>query len=196
MTGKESKPDRSRGVRSHTADGAPPSEVKASEQAVWSLEVNQWYGTVMTSPSAAPSTANARSLLLPYTITLFIALAALHTVIVATGGEITLLIGALTAVIAVGIAVWVWRNYRALTHVRFGVVIAHAVAFAAVTSSFNGHAMIRTYAIGSDSAGFDAAAQNLLATPWFGATLVMSTLWGIALLVHLLGLILARGWQD
>lgn len=160
------------------------------------LELFYWYSTYMNTPSTAQSTVNARSLLLPYTLGLITAMLIIQAVIALTGGEVTVLAGALTAVVAIGIAAWLWRNYRRLTHVRFGVAIAHAIAFVTVTSSFNLHAVVRTTTLGAGGGGFEAAAQNLLATPWFGATLVMSAAWGLGLLLHLTGVVLGRGWED
>ena len=150
----------------------------------------------MTTHSEAHTAINARSLLLPYALTLIAAMVLVQAVIALTGGEVTVLAGALTALVAVGIAVWLWRSYRGLTHVRFGVVIAHTLAFATVTTSFNVHAVVRTVALGSSEGGLKAAAQDLLATPWFGATLVMSAVWGLGLIVHLTGSVLGRGWED
>jgi hypothetical protein len=149
-----------------------------------------------TTRPEARTAVNARSLLLPYLLTLFTAMVLIQVVIAMTGGEVTVLAGALTALVAVGIAAWLWRNYRTLTHVRFGVAIAHGIAFAAVTTSFNAHAVLRTMLLGSGDGGSDAAARDLLATPWFGATLVMSAAWGLGLLIHLTGSVLGRGWED
>lgn len=149
----------------------------------------------MTTTTEPAPTVNARALLLPYTLVLMGAMALVQLVIALTGGEITVLAGALTALVAIGIAAWLARHYRRLTHVRFGLAIAHAVAFAAVTTSFNAHAALRAMSLGADG-GLDAAAQSLLATSWFGATLVMSAAWGLGLLVHLTGSVLGRGWED
>ena len=95
-----------------------------------------------------------------------------------------------------GIAVWLWRNLTALKRVRFGVVIAHAIAFVTVTTSFNLHAILRVMFLGFEVDGAGDAARTLLESSWFGATLVMSALWGLGLLVHLLGSVLGRGWED
>lgn len=147
--------------------------------------------TLQTSPSA-----NARTLLLPYALGLVIAMAIVQIVIAATGGEITILAGILTAVVAVGIVVWLWRNLRPLRRVRFGVAIAHAIAFVAVTTSYNLHAIIRLMA----ESGVDRTASDVLHSAlggsWFGVTLVMSSLWGLGLLIHLIGSVLGRGWED
>lgn len=143
-----------------------------------------------------PSSVNARSLLLPYTLILLGSMLAIQAVIALAGGEITLLAGVLTAVVGAGILLWVWRNYRQLTHVRFGLAIAHAIAFAAVTTSFNLHAALHTMSLSSGGADLESAAQVMLAGPWFGATLLMSGAWGLGLLIHLIGSILGRGWED
>lgn len=142
------------------------------------------------------NTANARTLLLPYTLVLVAAMAIIQAVIAITGGHIALLAGLLTATVALGIAIWLWRTYRSLTRVRFGIVIAHAIAFVTVTTSFNVHAVLRAVILGSGPDGFEAVSHDLLATSWFGATLIMSASWGLGLLIHLVGVILGRGWED
>lgn len=120
----------------------------------------------------------------------------IQLVIGLSGGDIGVLAGTLTALLGVGILVWVWRNYRRLTHVRFGLVMAHAIAFTMVTTSFNAHAVIQTLILSTGQGGFERASQILLSTPWFGATLLMSAAWGLGLLVHLSGSVLGRGWED
>lgn len=160
------------------------------------LAVNHWYSTYMVTYSQKPSTVNSRSLLLPYMLTLVAAMLIIHIVIALTGGSITLLAGAMTAVAALGIAAWLWRNHRALRHVRFGMVIAHVTAFIIVTVSYNLHALIRVFVLGFGDAPPTGAAGQILSSSWFGATLVMSSLWGLGLLIHLLGAILGRGWED
>lgn len=150
----------------------------------------------MNTRTAPPNTVNARTLLLPYALAVVAAMGIIQAVIALTGGRITLLAGLLTAAVALGIAAWMWRNYRALTRVRFGVAIAHTIAFVTVTTSFNAHATIRAIAWAGAPDGFQTAAHDLLAAPWFGATLIMSSAWGIGLLIHLLGVVLGRGWED
>ncbi|WAP50763.1 hypothetical protein OL239_12165 [Arthrobacter sp. ATA002] len=86
-------------------------------------------------------------------------------------------------------------NRRKLLHVRFGFAIAHTIAFLTVTVSFTAHAVVRAVSLGA-TGGEGAVAQELLATPWFGATLLMSAAWGVGLLIHLTGSILGRGWED
>ena len=158
--------------------------------------LNHRYSTSMTTTPQTSSPTNARTLLLPYTLGLIIAMAIVQIVVAATGGEVTILAGGLTALVAIGIAVWLWRNLTALKRVRFGVVIAHAIAFVTVTASFNLHAILRVMFLGFEVDGAGDAARTLLESSWFGATLVMSALWGLGLLVHLLGSVLGRGWED
>lgn len=150
----------------------------------------------MEATISPPNSVNARTLLLPYALVTVAAMVIIQAVIALTGGQITLLAALLTAGVALGIATWLWRNYRALTRVRFGVAVAHAIAFIAVTTSFNAHAAIRAFVLAGGPEGFQTVAHDLLSSPWFGATLVMSSVWGIGLLVHLIGAVLGRGWED
>ncbi|MDN5877432.1 MAG: hypothetical protein L0H69_12255, partial [Brevibacterium sp.] len=68
-------------------------------------------------------------------------------------------------------------------------------AYVAVTTSFNLHAVIRAMIAGGD-AEVQSVAHTLLGSSWFGATLVMSAFWGLGLLLHLIGSVLGRGWED
>lgn len=150
----------------------------------------------MDTSSTIPETVNARTLLLPYAAAVTAAMAGVQIAIAMSGGQIGVLAAVLTGLVAIGIAGWVWRSSARLRQVRFGVAVAHAIAYVAVTTSFNLHAIVRTLTLGSGPDGFDAAARNLLASPWFGATLVMSAAWGVGLLIHLTGAVLGRGWED
>lgn len=150
----------------------------------------------MTKAPQKSSSANARALLLPYTLGLVVAMAVVQVVIAATGGEVTILAGGLTALVAIGIAVWLWRTLRVLMRVRFGVAIAHVIAFVIVTASFNLHAIVRVMAIGFEVDGAGDTVRNLLESSWFGATIVMSGLWGLGLLIHLIGSVIGHGWED
>jgi glucan phosphoethanolaminetransferase (alkaline phosphatase superfamily) len=150
----------------------------------------------MPTQSQTSSPANARTLLLPYLLGLIVAMAVVQIVIAATGGEITILAGILTAVVALGIAVWLWRNLRVLKRVRFGVVIAHVIAFVTVTASFNLHAILRLMAAGGTDTPASQILHDAFGGGWFGVTIVMSAVWGLGLLVHLVGAVLGRGWED
>ena len=150
----------------------------------------------MTKAPQKSSSANARALLLPYTLGLVVAMAVVQVVIAATGGEVTILAGGLTALVAIGIAVWLWRTLRVLMRVRFSVAIAHVIAFVIVTASFNLHAIVRVMAICFEVDGAGDTVRNLLESSWFGATIVMSGLWGLGLLIHLIGSVIGHGWED
>ncbi|WP_461170729.1 hypothetical protein [Arthrobacter sp. Z1-15] len=149
----------------------------------------------MTTHIVPPPAVNARSVLLPYLLGLAAAMLLIQAAIALTGGEVGLLAGTLTAAAAAGVAAWMVLSRRKLLRIRFGFAVAHAIAFAAVTTSFNAHAVLRAVSLGS-SGGEGAVAQELLATPWFGATLLMSAAWGLGLLIHLTGSVLGRGWED
>ena len=149
----------------------------------------------MNTVGQSPQSTDVRSLLLPYTLSLVGGMAAVQICIAVTGGEITVLAATLTAIVALGLLIWAWRHRRRLTRVRFGGVIAHTIAYVVVTTSFTAHAAGRGIALGAEG-GIEAAADSLLASPWFGATLVMSSLWGLGLLLHLLGTVLGHGWED
>lgn len=150
----------------------------------------------MTTIPRREVTADTRALLLPYALALVVAMLVVQLVIAATGGEIAALAGALTGVVAIGIVIWTVRTRRSLARVRFGGAIAHAIAYVTVTTSFTIHAVLRTIALGGTEGGYEAASRLLLATPWFGATLLMSALWGVGLLMHLIGTVIGRGWED
>jgi len=174
----------------------PATTARAASVQGLVVEVNHWYSTSMTNTKMVSSSVNSRSLLLPYTLVLIGSMLAIQAVVALAGSKITLLAGALTAAVAVGILIWVFRHYRHVMHVRFGLVIAHAITFAVVTTSFNLHAVVLTVSLSSGEGGFESAAEMMLSTPWFGATLLMSTAWGLGLLIHLLGTVLGRGWED
>lgn len=146
--------------------------------------------------SSSTASVNARSLFLPYALALITAMVAIQLVIALSGDQVKVLAEGLTAAVALAIVVWLWRNHRHINHVRFGWTIAHAIAFATVTTSYNLHLFIHLLGVASGTNGFHAAAHDVLATPWFGATLAMSALWGIGFVIHLVGSVLGRGWDN
>lgn len=75
----------------------------------------------MDTPAQATQPATARSLLLPYALTLIGAMIVIQFVIALAGGEVTILAGVLTAIVAIGIAAWAVISRRKLLHVRFGL---------------------------------------------------------------------------
>ena len=146
----------------------------------------------MDTSTAPQPTANARSLLLPYTVALAAAMLLVQLSVALNGGEVGLAAGILTAAAAAGCAAWMWLNKHRLLRVRFGFAVAHAITFVTVTTSFNVHAVIQVVSAGSGT----EAAGTLAGSPWFGATLLMSAAWGTGLFLHLVGSVLGRGWED
>ena len=149
-----------------------------------------------TAPSLAIPVrpADARAILLPYIAALTGAMLLVQLAVVLTDGS-GIVAGLLTAAVAVGILLWLRSTRARLARVRFGTAVAHAAAFTVVTASFALHAVVRTIAI-TAHAGPEAAALAFVGTWWFGATLVMCAAWGIGLLLHLLGAVLDRGWEE
>lgn len=150
----------------------------------------------MTAIAPASTATNARSSLLPYTLALIGATTIIQIVIATTGGQVSLLAAILTAIVAVGIALWFLFNQKSLKQIRFGPVIAHSIAYVTVTASFNAHAAIRTISLGAGENGMQSIVNYYFASQWFGVTLIMSSVWGIGLLIHLVGSVLGRGWED
>lgn len=144
----------------------------------------------------AQTQVNAQSVLLPYALTLIVGMVVVQVVIALTGGVPTVLTGILTAVVALGIVFWYWKNLQKLSQIRFSAAIAHTLAFVTITTSYNLHAMIRIFGHGGTEGGLEQAARELFTTPWFGTTFGMTTLWGLGLLLALLGSIASRGWRD
>ncbi|MGO2378230.1 MAG: hypothetical protein ACTIA2_14785 [Brevibacterium aurantiacum] len=90
-------------------------------------------------------------------------------------------------------------NARTLLPYTLGLVIAmaivHVIAFVTVTMSFNLHAVIQTVALRFGDVP-PMPEHSIIFGSWFGATIAMSALWGLGLLIHLLGAVLGRGWED
>src|SRR5699024_10466180 len=149
----------------------------------------------MNTVGQSPQSTDVRSLLLPYTLSLVGGMAAVQICIAVTGGEITVLAATLTAIVALGLLIWAWRHRRRLTRVRFGGVIAHTIGDVVGTTSFIPHPAVRVVHLGAGG-GIETSADTLLASPWFGATLVISPLWGLGLLLLLLRTVLGHDWED
>lgn len=162
------------------------------------MEVHQWYSTDMTTHTQPRDVAgvNARSLLFPYAIGLLGSMTVVQVVIAATGGSVGVLAEVLTAVVAVALVIWLWRMSGRLKRIRFGMVIAHALAFVIITTSYNLHALIRTFVLAGGPDGQDLVTHMWIGSAWFGATLGMTALWGVGLTLHLVGVVLGRGWED
>lgn len=137
--------------------------------------------------------AAAHRTLLPYALTLVAASAILHVVIAATGNRISLLSMILLALIALGYAAYLLTIGRRLSRVRYGLFAAHAISYAAINVGFLLHAYLlialRSPAIASDG---DLAIDET----WFGSTFGMAGFWGLGLLIHGIGAVLSRGFEQ
>lgn len=138
---------------------------------------------------------NTRALLLPYLLVLIAATVAVQVVVVLVGGRLTPVVAVLTGATGIGAVAWGWVHRRELRQVRFGAVVAHVALFLTVTVSYTVHAVIRVVGLGSQG-DVEAATELILGSPWFGATLVTSAAWGTGLLIHVIGSVLGRGWDD
>lgn len=121
--------------------------------------------------------------------------AVVHLAIAAGGGVPGPMSGALLAVAALACALWLLRYRAALARVRFGGLAAHAIMYGAFSATLTLHALIRVLLAARDHDA-SAAAHLLLGTPWFGVALGMSSLWGIGLLIHAIGVAAGGGWED
>lgn len=158
--------------------------------------VYQWYSTAMTritQPHVAP---DIRRVLGIYLLGLLSVMVITHAAIAIAGGAIGPAALIMLAAVAVGLAVWWSFNGRRLGRVRFGPVVAHTIAFVTIAGSFMLHASIRVFVLAQAPQGYDAAADMILRTPWFGLTFGMTSLWAVGLAMHLAGAVLTRGWED
>lgn len=142
-----------------------------------------------------PETVNAKAILWPYMVGLVGAVVMLHIWIAFRGGMIGVVEQLLLALIAIGMVVWLLRKRHEIVKLRFGPLLVNALSFVVISTSFQLHALIQTFRIGFNEGGLEIA-KFLLGTPWFGLTLCMSALWGLGVLIHFAGAIMARGWED
>lgn len=144
----------------------------------------------MTRTHAVPSPTR---LLLPFGLAMVIANVALQVVIIATDHEIGVLAALLTAVIAVGYAVYLIVCRTSLGRTRFGDLTAHVLTYASVNTGFGLH-LVMLAALGHGAVAADG--PGLMMDPgWFGAAVAMPALWGLGLLMHALGAVLGRGFE-
>lgn len=141
----------------------------------------------------ASDTARAHRTLLPFFGAMVGGSALIQLAIALTGNRIGLLAGILTAVLGVGFALYLWRFSPTLGRVRYGVLVAHVCAYVAVNVGFGLHAYL-LIAVGS-SAILPADPMTPIDPGWLGATLAMSSFWGLGLLLHLFGALMGRGFE-
>lgn len=145
------------------------------------------------SSAQRTSASSAHRTLLPYAITLVLASIALQIVIVATGNRITVLSEVLLVIIALGYATYLLTIGRRLSRVRYGLLTAHAISYAAINVGFLLHAYLLIALRAPAIAGDGSLAIDPM---WFGATFAMAGFWGMGLLIHGIGAVLSRGFEQ
>lgn len=115
-------------------------------------------------------------------------------VIVVTGSHIGLLAGGLTGVIAVGYAIYLLRSRGTLGRVRFGLLAAHVITFAAVNAGYLLH-FFALAATGNPAVEAPGGDDFVIDPGWFGAAISMPAFWLLGLLAHALGAIAGRGFE-
>lgn len=145
--------------------------------------------------TTAPAERLARSTtsLQLYALSVTAASIAVQIVLAATGSRIGLLAGVLTAFIAVGYLGFLLYDRGRLGKVRFGLLVAHVVTFAAVVGGYLGHFFL--LALNGAPAVTASVGDFAMDPGWFGVIVGMPTFWLIGLLTHALGAILGRGYE-
>lgn len=151
--------------------------------------------TPLTAERRHPRTpaASAHRTLLPYALTIIAASAAVQVLIALTGNRITVFSTVVLAVVALGYAVYLMTIGRRLSRVRYGLLAAHAISYAAINTGYLLHAYVLIALRSPAIAGDGPLAIDPL---WLGATYGMAGFWGIGLLIHGLGAILSRGFEQ
>jgi hypothetical protein len=139
----------------------------------------------MNRPSGVLPISNRQ--LMHYTGSLVIGLLIVHGfILLAAGGRITLLAALLLAVIAVYVAAFAVRNSTALRIRPYGLYFTHALAYLIVTGSFWLHAWLLAL----------SGHRDTLDQGWSAFLVSMSALWGLGLVVHTIGAVLSKGYED
>ncbi|NYF99397.1 hypothetical protein [Janibacter cremeus] len=130
-----------------------------------------------------------------YALAVIAASLAMQLVLAACGHAVGILAGVLTALIALGYAGFLLRNRDRLGKVRFGLLAAHVVTFAAVVGGYLGHFFLLAVS-GNAAVAAPSAGEDFVMDPgWFGVVVGMPTFWLMGLLAHSLGAILGRGFE-
>jgi len=126
-----------------------------------------------------------QQLVIPYTVGLTLAMAAVHAIIVAEDHRISGRAMLAYAAVAAGTyAFWIVRR-RDLSRVRWGAATAHAITYLVVNGSFWLHALTLIY-LGD---------AGLLDGTWRSILIGQSLVWGAFLLVHAWQSISRRGFE-
>ena len=112
----------------------------------------------------------------------------------AATGHLPSYAAAITAVIAIAYAIFLFWIGRDLGRVRFGKVAAHAVTFAAVNGGFLLHFFVLA-AVDSPAIAGPGGAGFVMDPGWFGAAVAMPAFWSLGLAAHVMGATLGRGFE-
>lgn len=148
----------------------------------------------MNTSATSIDSRNSRRVLLPYALGVVGFNALIHlTIIVVDSQPNTLLIGGLTAVLALFYTGFAIVRRSVLKQIRFGPLAAHAVAYVTVVGGFQLHAAILTLSGSSALLGTEDFAVN---SDWFGPTFAMAGFWAIGLTIHAITSIAQRGFEE
>lgn len=149
----------------------------------------------MTTTTPAERLAGASTALQLYALAVTAASLLVQLVLAATGSRIGVLAAGLTTAIALGYAAFLLRDRGTLGRVRFGLLAAHVVTFAAVNAGYLIHFFLLA-ATGSPAIETSTADGEFVMDPaWFGVVVGMPAFWSLGLLLHSLGAILGRGFE-
>lgn len=139
--------------------------------------------------------AGATTSLQRYALAVVAASTLMQIVLAAAGSSIGVLAVALTTIIALGYAGFLLHDRGQLGKVRFGLLAAHVVTFAAVVGGFLVHFFV--LAVTGDPAVTASTSDGVFVMDprWFGVVVGMPTFWLFGLLLHSLGSILGRGFE-
>jgi hypothetical protein len=136
---------------------------------------------------------NVRTLILPFAVCLLAMMAAVQAVIVLDDNRVSLLSTLLLGAVAMFYAVFFVTRGPRLRQVRFGMLVAHATAYAIVNVSYLLHAAVL---IVVNDPAIRGDGYFLMDPAWFGVTFGMATGWGIGLVIHALASVAMRGWEE
>lgn len=104
----------------------------------------------------------------------------------ATGSRITLVPTLLLLAVALYSLVFYLRNRRALRQRAYAGLVVHLLTYAVVVGSYGVHALALVL----------AGRADVLAVGWPAFVLGMAALWGVGLVVHVVGALRSAGYDD
>lgn len=145
--------------------------------------------TNLTSPTG--DTRNAKRLLLPFALGLLGLCALLQLVIAVAGSTIGVVAVVGTLVVAACYAAFLITRRDELKSIRFGPLVAHALAYVFVVGSFQLHAAFLAFADSDELRGSDLPID----AGWLGPTFAMAGFWAIGFAIHAVASISQRGYE-